>query len=95
MSEVFLKIDADKLTLANLKDNQMPMPVFNQNEITGIIFYTENEYCDYLKEIEKASTKYLSEYWLSKTPQLIEKNRYIIKVLTILQDARAKKYISI
>ncbi|RYE36960.1 MAG: hypothetical protein EOP42_01420 [Sphingobacteriaceae bacterium] len=92
MCNIFLEINADKLTLDNLKDCHLPVPVY-KNETSAIVFYTEEAYCDYLNEIEKASTRFLAEYWMFKTPELIIKNRNIIRVLTILQEARAKKYL--
>lgn len=92
MNEVFLEIAVNNSMFTSLKEYQLPVPVFEENEISTIIFDTENDYCECLKEIEKVSTKYLSEYWLFKTPELIEKNRCIIRVLTILNEARAKKY---
>lgn len=91
MSDYFLEIDVDKLTLTFLKDYQLPLPVY-KNEATRIIFNTEEEYCNYLKQIEKTTTDLLSEYWIRKTPELIAKNRIIIRVLTVLNEARAKKY---
>ncbi|WP_419800994.1 hypothetical protein [Mucilaginibacter sp.] len=94
MGEVFLEIDASKLILANLKEHELPLPVFIAEDNNNIFFLTEEEYCDYLKEIEKISTKVLAEYWLIKTPKLIEKNRFIVKVLTVLQSARANKLLN-
>lgn len=91
MNEVFLEIDARKLMLDGLKEHQLPLPALTTDIADRIVFYTEDEYCDYLKEMEKASTKFLAEYWLVKSPQLILKNRYIVKVLTILNEARAAK----
>lgn len=92
MNEVFLEIAVDKSLFTSLKEYQLPVPVFEENEISTIIFDTEDDYCKCLNAIEKVSTNYLSEYWLFKTPELIEKNRCIIRVLTILNEARAKKY---
>ncbi|RYE36619.1 MAG: hypothetical protein EOP42_02695 [Sphingobacteriaceae bacterium] len=91
MNEVFLEIDTRKLLLASLKEHQLPLPAQIAEYTDRIIFYTEDDYCNYLKEMEKASTKFLAEYWLVKSKQLIEKNRYIVKVLTILNEAKAVK----
>lgn len=92
MNEVFLEIPVNKLLLTNLKEYQLPVPVSKDNEILAIIFDTEEDYCKCLSEIEKVSTNFLSEYWLSKTPELIEKNRCVNRILTILDNARTKKY---
>ncbi len=92
MNEVFLEIAVNKYMFTSLQEYQLPVPVFVENETSTIIFDTEDDYCKCFKEIEKVSTNYLSEYWLLKTPELIEKNRCIIRVLTILHEARVKKY---
>ncbi|RYE35817.1 MAG: hypothetical protein EOP42_05615 [Sphingobacteriaceae bacterium] len=94
MNDFFLEIDLDKLTLTKLEEYQLPFPVF-KNDSLKLIFNTEEEYCDYLNQIEKTTTALLSEYWVLKTPELIVKNRVIIKVLTVLHEAKAKKDIQL
>ncbi|MGI4728912.1 MAG: hypothetical protein ACRYGB_10110 [Janthinobacterium lividum] len=94
MNEFFLEIDVDKIILTNLQNYQLPLPVY-KNKTSTIVFNTEEEFYKYLIEIEKASTIFLSEYWLFKTPELIAKNRYIVKLLTVLHEAHAKKLQSI
>ncbi len=91
MTNVFLEIETSKLMLATIKEHQLPLPALIAETSAHLVFYTEEEYCNYLKEMEKASTKFLAEYWLIKSPQLIEKNRFIVKMLTILNEAKATK----
>ncbi|MVN22274.1 hypothetical protein [Mucilaginibacter arboris] len=92
MNEVFLEIVPARFTAADFEKHQLPMPVSNTNDVFKMIFFTEADYCKYLKELETTNTIFLSQYWIVKTQDLIDKNRFIIAVLTTLTIAKSKKY---
>ena len=68
------------------------MPMYKEDNGFSMLFLTEDDYCKYLKDLENESNIFLSEYWMVKTKELIDKNRFIIRVITVLNNAQSQKY---
>ena len=92
MDEVFLEVAPARFTAADFARNHLSMSFCRFNNGFQLIFYTEDDYCKYLSELETESSNLLSQYWEVKTQDLIERNRFIIAVITTLTVAKSKKY---
>jgi len=91
MNKVFLEIVPVNITTADFIDHNLSMPMYKEDNGFSMFFLTEDDYCKYLKDLENESNIFLSEYWMVKTKELIDKNRFIIRVITVLNNARSQK----
>jgi hypothetical protein len=89
MTNAFLEISPAKFTVSDLEKYNLPIPASTAKEDSKLIFSTEDEYRQYLNGLEDECNNYLSKYWVIKTPELINKSRFIIKVLAVLTSARS------
>lgn len=92
MNEVFLEIVTAKFTATDFEKHQLQMPIQQGCSDSKIIFFNEAAYNTYIKELEKECDNLLSQYWLIKSSELIDKNRFIIKVLTVIRQEYSKKF---
>lgn len=90
MNEFFLKIVSAKISKSDFEKYQLPIPESNSNDSFEMIFYTEADFFRYLSELENESSVFLSQYWMVKTQELIDKNKFIIMVLTAMTVERSK-----
>ncbi len=93
MDEVFLEIMPANFTVADFEKHQLPIP----NDRTEscdfkLTFFTEDDYYKYFADLEKESNTFLSQYWMMKSQDLIDKNIFINKVLTVLAVEKLKKH---
>ncbi|MGI4020501.1 MAG: hypothetical protein ACRYFA_03275 [Janthinobacterium lividum] len=92
MNEVFLEIVTVKFIAADFAKHQLLMPAHQHSSDLKMIFLSETDYNIYLKELEKECDYLLSKYWLIKSSDLIDKNKFVIKVLTVLKQEHSKKF---
>lgn len=91
MNEVFLEIEPAMFNASDFEKYQLPMFFDKGNSSFKMIFITEEEFCKYLAELEIECNHFLSQYWIAKSQDLIEKNKFIIKVMTAMAIAKSKK----
>jgi len=93
MEEVFLEIIPANFTVADFEKHQLPIPNdCAESSDFKLTFFTEDDYYKYFADIEKESNTFLSQYWMMKSQDLIDKNIFIIKVLTVLAVEKLKKH---
>ncbi|RYY07792.1 MAG: hypothetical protein EOP43_02165 [Sphingobacteriaceae bacterium] len=91
MNEVFLEIVTAKFTAADFERHKLLLPAYQDSSNLRLVFFNETDYNTYLKELETECDMLLSRYWLSKNLELIDKNKFVIKVLTVLKQEYSKK----
>jgi hypothetical protein len=89
MTNTFLEVLPAKFSVSDFEKYNLPRPASTDKADLKLVFSTEAEYRQYLNGLEDECNDYLSKYWVIKTPELINKSRFIIKVLTALTRARA------
>lgn len=92
MDGVFLEIVSESFTEDDFQQYQLPMSFYKGNEGFKMIFFKEEQYFNYVNELENLSNVFLYQYWMTKSMVLVDKNKFIIKVLTTMSAARLKKY---
>lgn len=89
---VFLEIVPLRFTKDDFTLHKLPIPFCKNDDAFKMIFFTEEDYFKYLKYLEDEFNLFLSQYWIVKSKGLIEKNRFIIKVITSLKTEYSKKH---
>lgn len=92
MDQVFLEVAPARFNASDFAKHHLSMPDCNFNDGFQIVFNTEDDYYNYLNELEAEISNLLSQYWIVKTEDLIERNKFVIAVITALTVAKFKKY---
>ena len=92
MNEVFLEIVTAKFTAADFEKHQLLMPANQNGSDLKLVFFDQANFNSYLNELEKECDNLLSQYWLTKSSEMIEKNKFVISVITVLKRGYLSKF---